>query len=249
MKISKFWAFTLIELLVVVAIIAVLAAMLLPALSKAREKARSTTCANNLKQLTMAHTFYADDNDDYYVGNNCYWITAPLRNTAPIEENPKFAFWSSQNYYWYGWQTFTYSYVKEFDAYKCPSNPNIAWNDTNYGACGGLHGSIEDQRLFTKPKSRSKLPYPSETLMFSERSEGGGVPYVLQGCNYMMKQVHDENANCGYVDGHVASWPVVEGPIGNIVIKGTTYKWDDPKNDTVNWRSHVIKDAFANYNR
>ena len=57
--------FTLIELLVVIAIIAILAAILMPALSNARERAQGTGCANNLKQLAMIYHFYAEDYRSY----------------------------------------------------------------------------------------------------------------------------------------------------------------------------------------
>ena len=60
-------AFTLIELLVVIAIIAILAAILFPVFAQAREKARQSVCASNMKQLGVAILMYAQDNDETYI--------------------------------------------------------------------------------------------------------------------------------------------------------------------------------------
>src|SRR6185436_12125782 len=92
MKLRVQRAFTLIELLVVIAIIAILAALLLPALAKAKSKARSVSCLSNLKQWGLALTMYYDENEDT-IPRESFGSGTVLNNWAQVRDQNNYDVW------------------------------------------------------------------------------------------------------------------------------------------------------------
>ncbi|MCK4292950.1 MAG: prepilin-type N-terminal cleavage/methylation domain-containing protein [Planctomycetes bacterium] len=217
---SKRRGFTLIELLVVIAIIAILMAILMPALNRAKEQGKRAACLNNLRQLGLAWSLYADDNEGKIVNGNTItgsfnkdgtcWVYWPGRSASEEERIEGIK------------SGLLFPYCPNVKLYKCPTGLRgevvtyaIVDAMNGHDAIPGAEGHIV--------KNRSQIRRPGERVVFIDEGRLTPVSWTVYYDQEKWWDAppirHGNGTNFSFADGHSEYW-----------------KWKDPR--TIGGGSH-----------
>jgi len=220
--------FTLIELLVVIAIIAILAAMLLPALSAARERARTSNCSGNLRSIALANNMYCDANEDYYPDNYADGASGTYKDSAG-----KDIFWAEMVLPYIGGDGAGHADFQSYNKsssniFNCPSQEVLPFegqpsraNDGRYVSYGfnemlcwrwnSLKGNGKKHSI-----QRRQVQQPDVTIGFADSYTEGNVNAVRLGYFLLAynriharhpgtEDAHRGGINVAWCDGHVST--------------------------------------------
>jgi prepilin-type N-terminal cleavage/methylation domain-containing protein/prepilin-type processing-associated H-X9-DG protein len=253
-------AFTLIELLVVIAIIAILAALLLPALTRAKQRVQTVACLNNLKQLELCFHLYIADNGDFLPPNNFVYDIASqsaisgnegpswCTNVAPYEADPAGI---------RGGLLFQYN--SSIGIYRCPADqstietsggvktatPRIRSYNMSQSINGlSYAGQVSNYLPHYAKLTEIRNPTPTGLFVFIDVHENEildtefGIPVAVYGSQGYWWDVpanrHNQGCDFSFADGHVERW-----------------KWKIPKQVTVprGYNQPVASGELEDYNR
>ncbi|MFO8079168.1 MAG: DUF1559 domain-containing protein [Armatimonadota bacterium] len=190
--------FTLIELLVVIAIIAILAAILFPVFARAREKARQTSCLNNVKQISLGILMYANDYDE----------KMPMLYMNRISPSSN----------WYGIAQMLDPYIKNLNVHDCPSashtsNLSSYSGNRSYGYHRGIIVANGGRKL-------SLIKRPSEIVMLGDTCHDPNSRCSLNSPSSGPFMCDPDGSNCQVCGGtHNSLYATPRGPHG---------QWDRP---------------------
>jgi prepilin-type N-terminal cleavage/methylation domain-containing protein/prepilin-type processing-associated H-X9-DG protein len=251
-------AFTLIELLVVIVVIAILAALLMPALSKAKQRAQAIACQNNLKQLQLCLHLYVVDNNDYFVPNNSVAIigsgSSDIKGLSWLPDTDASSQYDPSNIvngllYQYNNSLGIYHCPGDFSTLKTPAGQPMAqlrWR--SYNMSQSINGYPEGDPMYFplipawKKFTGIRHPIPSELFVFIDENantmqdaEFGNPPvggiFPQNVWWDMPSDRHNQGANLAFVDGHVEHW-----------------KWKTPKT-FVNWLQSISSEEMPDFKR